>query len=143
MTVKHRTGIDRIEDYGFLRDFVGTLTFAMPGSWTADHSTPVAMPESTEPAMTAKPLPAPTAATGQGGGPSLLSVLAVVAGALLLVSLGLSALRRRRAAVLLERKAKQVRNSATPEPEPESAQAPDDADAQAEQPAAEAKVGRR
>ncbi len=28
VTVKHRTGIDQIEDYGFLRDFVGTLSEA-------------------------------------------------------------------------------------------------------------------
>ena len=28
VTVKHRIGIDKIEDYGFVRDFVGTVAQA-------------------------------------------------------------------------------------------------------------------
>jgi hypothetical protein len=140
-----------------LRDFVGTLTFATPGSWTADHSTPVAMPESTEPAMTAKPLPAPTTASAQGGGTSLLSLLAMVAGGLLLVGLGVSTLRRR-AAVVVARKASQARKE-TAAAKPAKAEAdeaaandadttpddtaPDDTEARADQPAAEARAAHR
>jgi hypothetical protein len=133
-----------------LRDFIGTLTFATPGSWTADHSTPVAMPESTEPVMTAKPQPAPTAASGKGGGMSLLSVPAMVAGALLLVGLGVSALRRRRAEVLVERKANQVGKktrdtaaAASDEPDDSEQLAEQSAEQSAEQPAAKAKAARR
>ncbi|WP_063774204.1 hypothetical protein [Streptacidiphilus rugosus] len=85
-----------------LRDFVGTLTFATPGAWTADRTVPVTMPQSSEPppttAASAKaPLPA---ARPRPGGTPVASWLAMAAGAALLTGLGVAALRRRRAQVV-------------------------------------------
>ncbi|MEY9878377.1 hypothetical protein ABH931_007904, partial [Streptacidiphilus sp. MAP12-33] len=97
-----------------LRDFVGTLTFAgSGGAWTADHATPVAMPVSSEPpATTTRPRPASTTArAARSGGISVLSVLAMVAGVLLLAGLATSALRRRRAQVLRERGAQRPKTA--------------------------------